>query len=563
MLSVADYLSTTANDRSLSEVVALASKKRGKWETYSFKEYDSISSGLALGLTAMGITKGDMVVTISGNCPEWNFIDVALMKIGAVHVALFPNFNLQEITKILNECEAKIVFSGIGILQKQIEDNSAATPFLKRVFNLNIAGIDPNDLGALISQNISKDDLLQLKKITASVNGQDLAAVLYTSGTNGKPNGVLVNHKQIAVTLDYFDKNVFSLLLGDSVLSFLPLCHAFERFHSYIYLKLGLSVFYAETVASILDNIREVKPHHFNGVPALLETIFKIFLATKAQLLTQEAQDEFEEAVKHTQTYFNSTKQAYFNNPKTAYYDKKFYAPFRVFLGGNLKSIGSAGAKLNVELVNFFMAIGIPLIEWYGITEVLIVTYNNYLIDGKPGTLGKAAITTLVKVAYDGEILCKGDTVTKGYLKNPELTKLVFDEDGWYHTNDLGEIDEDGYLKLWGRKNSIVKLPNGRFINPEDIEKAFLSAKLINQILVYQNDRSELCAMLNLKENVDEVLDVQIAQEIETIYNQKVLSEFEKIKHWEKIADVWSIQSGHLTPMMKMRRKAIRETNLL
>lgn len=495
--------------------IAFANKIKGTWKSITFTEYFNHSNVLSIWLLKNGIKKNDNVVSICGNRFEWNIIDMAVQQTGALHVPLYPTYNKNDLKIILEKCNPKFVFiSGLTMhiiiseILKQINKDTV------------IINIDNNDnvlsLSNLLKESYTNDDFNELESIRDSISIEDYNTISFSSGTGGQPNGALFKHKaSVNCVTSLFP--LLGLNSNDSVISYLPVCHAYEKSHNYCYQVLGVSVYYAESAATIIDNLAEVKPSFFCTVPLLLERMYNAV------------------------------------SDKFGSFDK-----FNEISGGNLKAISSAGAPLPKSLGEKYESIGITILEVYGITECNMVTYNLYN-RRKLGTVGVPAPGVELKFTEEGEICVKSPMILTKYYKDESLTNIVF-KDGWYCSGDIGEIDEEGFLKITGRKRDVFKIASGNYITPESIEKLLKESTLIENTFVFQLN-NQLTAMVILNNNNisgDNDIQSKIKEEIHQYYNSKV-QEAEKIQKLYIDNHVWTIEEGLLTPTMKIKRSELQK----
>ena len=554
-----DLLHEKGSSPHTSKLIALSHKSRGIWKRYTYGEYLDFAQKLGWALFTKGVEKGDNIGSmISGNRPEWNFLDMALLQIGAVHVSLFPTFDSKDLVRMLNESELKYLFVGNKTIARAIKALFPQLGFLHEIICFENTDGEflqwENWVGEVKLDNVKTEKLNELSK---QVGPDDLSAILYTSGTGGNPNGVVWCNQQLLNMVNFFTPEIFEINVGDNVLSFLPLNHAYERYHSYIYLNLGASVHYADSGAGVVENLNVIRPVVFNGVPLLMEKLFDN-IRSRITTLEGDEQESASKAFQHALTYDHGTKDAYATDPATKLFEQKYYGAWRELLGGKLRHIGVSGAKLPTTISKLFWGIGIPIFEVYGITETSFVTFTHPKFGAKFGSVGRPIPFRQVRISEDGEILCYGPCMMRGYYKNEALDKIVFDDEGWYHTKDLGEIDDEGFLILKGRKNNFFKLASGKFINPEDIEKMLLQSPHFKNAMVTINASNELVALICVDE---ELAPAEVSLEINNLYNSLVM-ETERINKWFVIPNTWAPETGELTPLMKIKRNVIRNRYL-
>lgn len=529
--------------------IAFSHKKRGGWVAYTYSGYEQQTNALALGLLELGVQKSDKIATISPNRPEWNFIDMAVMSVGAVHVPLYPTFNKEDLKFVLENCEARFVFVAGKLLFDLVKSVQKELPHLQEVYTIDTHEGIPQNLNLLVSLGTRKGTH-NVKERMESVKPSDVATISYSSGTYWKPVGAELSHEAIynmAVSLsaDY------ELTGHDKALSYLPLCHSYEKGHSYAYQMAGISISYAESMASVIKNLQEVQPTIFTSVPALLEGFF-------TQLVGQSnGNSEEDKASQEAEDFALAYDIASRNEPKQEAI-KNVLAKWKSLMGGQVRIISSAGAALPVRLTKAFWAMGIQLLECYGMTEAQIICLNHPNRGVKAGTVGPPQGKVQVKLAGDGEILVKSPYMMLGYFNNLDKTREVFDSEGWFHTGDVGQWDET-CLRIIGRKKVIFKAANGKHISPEKVENMLRKSPLIDQALVHEFEGKVNAIIVPSRIAVErkmERLKNTIEREVDQYYNDTVEAA-ERINAFDLELEPWTIESGELTPNMKLRRKVI------
>lgn len=554
---------------------ALAYKVDNEYKLISTKEYIRYSYLTAYGLLSESISIGDHVITISNNRPEWNYIDMALSMIGAVHVPVYPTISDDDYTFILNQCHAKLLlvsdiqlYTRLNKLVKQVE-----TPPVIYILNEH-DGINNFKLlinkGADIANNY-KEKLEEIKKM---VQPDDVATMIYTSGTTGNPKGVMLTHANLVAN---FTETVHAHNLTNEArsLSILPLNHIYERGMNYHYQLKGIGIYYAENMASIAQNLKEVKPHIFTTVPRLIERVYDKIIG-KGKGLSGIKKAIFFWAVNCGMQY-QPEGTSWLYNTKRALADRLVFRKWREALGGQVEIIVTGGAAIQERLLKVFGAANIQLIEGYGLTETSPVIAVNFPSTGevKFGTVGPVLNNVQVKIADDGEILCKGPSVMKGYFKRDDLTREVIDNKGWFHTGDIGTMIDGKYLKITDRKKEIFKLSSGKYIAPQILENKLKESFFIEQVMVIGENEKFASAIIS--PNFTYLHDwcyankIQFRDNQELIDHPEVLAIFqrevgeansnfgqtEQIKRFRLITDEWSPQSGELSPTLKLKRKVI------
>jgi long-chain acyl-CoA synthetase len=548
---------------------AFTQKENGKWVSLSSQELIDKAILFSKGLLDLGVKKGDRIAVISNNRIEWHLTDLAIQQIGAVNVPVYSNINPEDYNYILNDCGAKLVFlSDEEILNKikQIKDQVTS---LEKIYTFNPIQGEAHYTELL--KSTSTEDIEQLRN---SVGGDDLATLIYTSGTTGNPKGVMLTHKN-------FISNVLAseprlpIAKDQKALSFLPLCHVFERMLDYLYIYKSVSIYYAESMETIADNLKEIQPQLFATVPRLLEKVYDKIVA-KGTDLTGIKKKLFFWALDLGLQYDPIEDKGFWYNFQLKLANKLIFSKWREALGGQVMAIVSGGAALQPRLARVFSAAQIPVLEGYGLTETSPVIGVNCLLPGGRmiGTIGKPLENLDVRLAEDGEIIVKGPSIMKGYYNKPELTKEVIDEDGYFHTGDIG-VFINGFLKITDRKKEIFKTSGGKYIAPQVMENKFKESRFIEQLMVIgEGERfpaaiiqpdflflGEWCKRKNIDcSNFTEAIKNQsvidrIQEEVDLL-NQSYPN-YEQIKRFELVDTLWAIPSGELTPTLKLKRKFI------
>ena len=552
----------------------LAGKIDGKWVKYDIKTIREIVDNISFGLMKLGIKKGDKIATISPNRPEWNFVDHAILQLGAIHVPVYPTISESDYKYILDESDVKYIFISGKDIWRKIEHILPKIKNVKGVYTFNdLEG--QKHYKELIELGKANRDTDALEAAKKAVLPDDVATMIYTSGTTGDPKGVMLTHNNILSNVSAV-YHIFPVDEYSKGVSYLPLCHVYERTNIYVYLYLGVSIYYAENMGTIAANIQEVKPHILTTVPRLLEKVYDKILA-KGRKLTGLKHQLFFWAVRLGEKYeYDISNPFYLAQLKIA--DKLIFSKWREALGGNMRAIISGGAAIQPRLARVFNAAGLPTLEGYGMTESSPVIAVNTFDKGqrKIGTVGPPLKNLQVKISDEGEIMVKGPSIMKGYYKKPELTKEVI-EDGWLHTGDKGVIDEDGMLKITGRLKEIFKTSMGKYISPALIENKFKESAFIDQIMVVGENQKFAAALIvpdfeyvkqwcnlhdikfegNKQIIQNKTFRDRLKKEI-TEYN-KHFGDFEKIKKFELIDHEWSIDTGEITANLKLKRRYIHK----
>ncbi|HOW25453.1 MAG TPA: long-chain fatty acid--CoA ligase [Bacteroidales bacterium] len=555
---------------------ALVGKEDGKWVKYSIDEYIEASNSVSYGLMALGIAKGDRIASISNNRPEWNFIDMGALQIGAIHVPIYPNISESDYKYILTHSEAKyVIVSGKDLLRK-IEHILPEIPTLKGIYTLTPVQGYPH-LKELIQAGKRSAAPEKLKAIKESILPDDPATLIYTSGTTGNPKGVVLCHRNMVSNFRGV-KHIFPVDQTCRCLSFLPLCHVYERNNIYTYHILGVSIYYAENMATIADNLRELKPEIFCTVPRLLEKVYDRIIA-KGLKLKGFKRAVFFWAVHLGLHYELDRRNGWWYELKLKLANKLVFSKWREGLGGKVRVIVSGGAALQPRLARIFTAAGIPILEGYGLTETSpVIAVNNLEPNGRKfGTVGPPLKEVQVRIAEDGEILCKGPNVMIGYFHDPALTGEVIDQDGWFHTGDIGILDEGRFLKITGRKKEVFKTSMGKYISPQPIENKFKESPFIESIMVIGENQKFAAALIGPDfehlRSWCKVKGIEYTTHKEMIHLPRIKRRFQKevdkynhifgateqIKKFELLDAEWTIETGEITANLKVKRNYICE----
>ncbi len=534
-------------------------------------------NSLSCGLMKLGLKKDDKVAIISNNRPEWNFADLAMQQLGIVNVPIYTTLSESEIAFILNDCGATLMFVSDAALLKKINRVKPSVPSLKEVFTFDLVEGASNWKELLVDP--SQDELDRLDSIRNSIHPNDLATLLYTSGTTGTPKGVMLAHSNIVSNVIASEK-LCPVDNRHKALSFLPLCHSYERMLTYLYMYIGVSIYYAETMDTIADNLQEVKPELFSTVPRLLEKTYDK-ITKKGADLSGIKKVLFYWALNLGLKYEMHGKNGAWYEFQLKIANKLVFSKWRNALGGNVRVIVSGGAALQPRLARVFWAAGIFVLEGYGLTETSpVISVNNLENDGAMfGTVGTVIKDVSIKIAEDGEVLCKGPNVMLGYYKRPDLTKEAVDEDGWFHTGDIGVIVENRYLKITDRKKEIFKTSGGKFIAPQALENKFKESPFIEQLMVIGENKNFAAALVvpsftHLRSwcehkgildgsNEDLIKNPEVIARIDKEvkeYNSG-FGKTEQIKKIKLLPKEWTVDSGDLTATLKLKRKIIAERN--
>lgn len=550
--------------------VAFGLKENGTWKTYSSTDVKKIVDNLSLAFLSQGIEEGNKVAIISENRPEWNFIDLALQQIGAISVPMYPTITSEDYSYIFDHAEVKMIFTGDQI----IFDKAIQVAGDRKIYSFDhLEGVEH---WSKLAEKGESGDLAKLEESKSKVKPEDLFTIIYTSGTTGRPKGVMLTHANVLSNLISVS-HIMSPPPGVSkVLSFLPLCHIFERTASFCFIYLGYSVYYAENMDKIGENLKEVQPHVFNTVPRLLEKVYDKIVA-KGYELTGVKKKLFFWALDLGLRYDPSTDMGGWYDFQLKLANKLIFSKWREALGGNIMQINSGASALQPRLARVFWAAGIRVCEGYGLTETspVVTASIGTKEEIRIGYVGKIVKDVEVKIAEDGEILVKGPNVMQGYYKEPEMTAEVL-KNGWFHTGDIGVL-EGNYLKITDRKKEMFKTSGGKYIAPQVMENKFKESPLIEQLIVVGDGRNypsalivpsfdglrEYCKRKDIPYTFDEEMvhkpEIKEKYQAEVDSYNKYFGKWEQIKRFKLLEKPWGIDSGELTPTMKLKRKVITQ----
>ncbi len=555
---------------------ALNGKENGAWRHYSINQYIATVNNISYGLLQLGIKRGDKIASISSGRPEWNFLDMAIIQIGAIHVPIYPTISENDYKYILHHADVKMVFvSGWDILRK-IENIIAEIPNLKdNVYTFrNLRGYRHlNEVIALGSANPSPQYLNDIKD---RISPDDVMTIIYTSGTTGTMKGVQLTHRNIISNFKAICP-IVPVHAQTRVLSYLPLCHVYERMMIYAWQYLGIPIYYAESLGTIVNNINEVHPTIFTTVPRLLEKVYDKVIATGRKLPKAKKKIFFWADEVASRYEFGEQSRKYRRQLK--YARKLVLHKWKEALGGNIEVIVSGGAAIQPRLARIFWAAEMPVLEGYGLTETSpVIAVSNFFENGlKFGTVGPVLPGIEAKIAEDGEILTRGHCVTKGYYKADDLTKEAIDEDGWFHTGDIGHFEPEGQLRITGRKKEMFKTAFGKYVVPTLIEGKLCEDPLIDNAMVIGENKKFAAALIvpNFSDlrswcarhdiayttNEEMIKHTEVLKKFKRVvdkYNAQ-LGETEQVKKFALIDYEWGISTGELTATLKLKRNFITQ----
>lgn len=558
---------------------ALVSKENGIWRKISTDEYIKKANTLSRGLLKMGIQPEDKIAIISTNNRwEWSVVDFAVLQIGAKNVPIYPNISTSDYEYILEHCEASYCFISDQTLLNKINEIKDKLTHLKEIYSF-----DPTDgckqWTEILKIDQEKDNQQKVEYRKSQVKSSDLATIIYTSGTTGKPKGVMLSHHNLVSNAIYSSRRVPMIAgSGKKSLSFLPVCHVYERMVLYMYQYLGISIHFAESIDKLSENLKEVQPHIITAVPRLLEKVFSKIIA-KGQSLTGIKRKLFFWSLNLADQYKPYKANGWFYEFKLSIARKLVFSKWKDGLGGNIEVISSGSAALQSKLSRIYNAAGIAVMEGYGLTETSpVVSVNEIENNGfRIGTVGKVLEETEIKIANDGEVMIKGPQIMMGYYKDEKETKKSI-KNGYFYTGDIGEIDADGFLTITDRKKEIFKTSGGKYISPQALENALKQSPFIEQAMVIGENQKMPAAIIqpcfeyiikwgkssniNIPKDFKELVkNPEVLKKIDKEI-KKINTEFgnwEKIKSFRLTWEVWNIEDGHLTPTMKVKRRVILE----
>jgi len=558
---------------------ALAEKVGGKWKFYTSEDYSQIAHQFALGLLELGLKKGDKIMTVTNNRPQWNFVDMGMSMAGMVHVPVYTSMNTEEYAYIMDHSDAAMVIVSDQKLYSLIQP-----AFAKQKKARHLYTFDPIEGAALWTELLEKgkhagsDTRENLDSIKQKITPDEVVSIIYTSGTTGRSKGVMLSHHNL-VSNFLAAADVFQLNQDDRYLAIIPVCHVGGRLGNYQTQYSGACIYYAESMGTIAANLKEIQATGFDAVPRILEKIYDNVIA-KGRSLTGMKKKMFFWAVDLGLKYKPHGEKSWFYYRKLKLADKMIFSKWREALGGHARMVGCGGAALQSRLESIFWASGLKIINMYGLTETSPIISINRTEKGrcKLGSVGSVIPGVELKIADDGEILCKGDCLMKGYYKDEVQTRKVMDEEGWFHTGDVGHLEDGKFLMVTDRKKEIFKLSSGKFVAPQPIENRIKESAFVDQVMVVGEHQKFASALLvpdftYLKEwmseqkvpNGKERADLIAIPEVLTAYNEEIakinesLMDWERIKRFRIVTEDWSPATGELSASLKLKRKVVAD----
>ncbi len=572
-----DILDIYSNEHADLEV-AFAHKDKGEWIKYTPADYCKYSHMCACALINAGLQKGDKIISISQNLPHWNILDMAISMAGLVHVPVYPTLNNAELEFIMRNCEAKMVFVSNAKLfakAKQVIENLESKP---RIYTFTDVADADNWTSLMVDAKGKEDELMKIvEERKKEINEDDVFSLVYTSGTTGNPKGVMLSHKNI-LSNSYGVRPIIPAEYKQRAVSFLPLCHIYERMMNYAFQIKGVSIYYAESLGTIMRDVQDVKPHIFNMVPRVAEKFYDKIVAMGKDF-SPFKKHVFNWALKVGEKFDVRNNNSAFYRFRLNIARKLVFKKWQEAFGGNIIVIVAGGSSLSLHISKLFAAANLKICEGYGLTETSPVIAVNWPAWDKSmlGTVGPVLEGVTVKIDDDGEILAKGPNIMKGYYNNEEATRQVIDEDGWFHTGDIGELVDGKFLKITDRKKEIFKMSNGKYIAPQVIENKLKNSNFVEQVMIIGENEKFASALispdfnylhfyaskhkLHFRDNAELIKDPNVIKKYQGEIDKlnATLSEYECIKRFRLVCEEWSQDSGELSPTLKLKRNVIKK----
>ena len=565
-----DFLDDIAKKKPRKD--ALCVSRNEKWEKFSTQDFITNANYVSSALLEIGIKKGDKIASVSNNRPEWNFLDMGMSQIGAVHVPIYPTVGAEEYQHILKHSESRLLILNSQERYDVIKEVAEKANNIEKIYAFDkVSGITPFDELMKSGKDNYEKNKTQIEEQKASVKEDDLCSIIYTSGTTGLSKGVMMSHKNFVSNV--LNSQVAVPKESDTAISFLPLNHVFERMLNYLYLSMGVGIYYVESKDTIVRDIQDIKPDIFATVPRVLERVYDSIYG-KGMDLSGIKKSIFFWALKLGQKFDPQKDQGFFYNLQMKIASKLIFKKWRAALGGNILAIVSGGAALQPRLATIFTAAGLPILEGYGLTETAPVISVNRPDNIIPGTVGEILESSEVKIADDSEILFKGPNLMTGYYNDPEKTASVIDKDGWFHTGDNGVLN-GRILKITGRKKELFKLSTGKYIAPQLIENKFKESAFVDQIMVVGEGEkfcaAILCPSFEFLHSGAANHKIHFRDNLELITNKEVYARYEKeveklnrsldkvmqVKKFSLSCQEWTPETGDLSPTLKLKRNVL------
>ena len=558
---------------------ALAEKIDGQWKFYTSEDYSQIAHQFAYGLLELGFSKGDKIMTVTNNRPQWNFVDMGMSMAGVIHVPVYTSMNAEEYAYIMDHSDARMVIVSDLKLYERIRPESQKIKKVEHFYTFDhIQGAHHWSEVLELGKKATSQTREKLEEIKMKTDPEELVSIIYTSGTTGRSKGVMLSHKNLASSY-LAAAGVFRLDENDRYLSIIPLCHVGGRLGNYQTQYSGTCIYYAESMATIASNLKEIQATGFDAVPRILEKIYDNVIA-RGRSLSGMKKRIFFWAVNLGLKYQPHGAKSWFYYRKLRIADKLIFSKWREALGGHARLVGCGGAALQPRLERIFWASGLKIVNIYGLTETSPIITINRTEKGACmlGSVGSVIEGVELKIAEDGEILCKGDCVMLGYYKDEEQTRSVFDEQGWFHTGDVGHLERGKFLVVTDRKKEIFKLSSGKYVAPQPIENRMKESVFIDQVMVVGEHEKFASALVvpdfqylkewfvlhNIK-NGKKREEVIAMPEVITVMNQEIerinqgLQDWERIKRFRMVYEDWSPATGELSASLKLKRRVVAD----